>query len=498
MKALLLSSLLAIGQVANEAPKQEVSPAIDSLEPVVEIRYVDGQAFCTLIARDESLSRLLTKITDELGWELLGFEGIRRAALVSAELRDRPLFEALESVLGSVGLRPRLRTGTLSVEDAVPVSADRSHLFDLAAAAYARAQSNAPAHELAPLGRIHQGEVEQQRGNDSAALQHYTTILERYATSIHVPEALLQTGLMNQRLEKWAEASASFRELLSMSLITEYHERARYQLARCLVKMDNPKSAIHLLNVLDKSHPATKVQVLRERKLVRAEAHLMQSEPMESLRLLERLEGSGLDQSMRVAVHRLRAAAFEQLDMLLEASRAWVIYSRDTVGQERELALERAARLALQVGDDLGVLFLYEQLSEPVLRARLAPLEREARENLGLPIVFDSELMTPEEAVNIAEEWLDQEMFGRASTLLERLVANQLELELPLALRLHAAWSRCLVKTESLDIAVEYLSSVRSDFEDSEWIRDLDLHAAELLETNGRVREAVFAYEGDY
>ena len=109
---------------------------------VIEVERIGSDVLCTLVVEGESIRSVLGELAAKLDVELFGFEGVQRTALVTADLRRRPVRQALEFVLGSVGLRAQLRSDSLTVVEDGPISDNRGELLQIASAAYLRAQTH--------------------------------------------------------------------------------------------------------------------------------------------------------------------------------------------------------------------------------------------------------------------------------------------------------------------------------------------------------------------
>ena len=385
-RTLLALAFAATMTVAAHAQSNnERYDAATDLSRIVSIEVIDGDPLCTVVVEDESIRRVLNELAGYLEVQLLGFDGVQRTALVTTDLRRRPVRQVLEFLLGSVGLRAQLRADTLTVVEDKPLAIDRGTLLQIASANYLRAQTLFPGHPLAASARISQGRLEELRENWTGAMEHYHTVAENYSTSEECAESLFRAGLMNERMSQWPEANLLFRQLVNLPAVHDFEALGRVELARCLIRTQDYSNAIHLLKVLSDRFPPRNIDDARTRDLLGAEALIGTDDYIQALRKLERLENSGLDREDRLTVHSLRAAALEGLEMRSEAGRAWLIYAKDVSGAEHSRAIEKAVRLAWAEQDDLSVLFAAGHANDPVLDTLLAPFINAARENLGLP-----------------------------------------------------------------------------------------------------------------
>jgi hypothetical protein len=278
----------------------------------------------------------------------------------------------------------------------------------------------------------------------------------------------------------------------------EFETAGRVELVRCLIRVQDHATALHLLKILAEQHPPADIEDARVRDMLAAEALIGSHEFVPALRKLERLESSGLALEDRLTVHSLRATAFEGLDMKSEAGRAWLIYARDAQGAQRRSAIERAVQLAAEQGDQLSILFALRQADDPVLEERLAPIVREAREKLGLSTTFVLDDLTVAERLDVAERELVTGAAEAARNAIEVLVEDRRSLAPDARLRFTLAWSGVLERIHGLDAAITYLAAERAETDDLEHRRQLDIRAAGLLEKHEEFDRAIDAYAGRY
>lgn len=483
------------------APARTHAPAAEApFGRVISVELVDGEPRCTIVVEGESLRTVLEELCRPMRWSLEGFEGAQRGAIVSADLRDQPLARALEYLLGSVGLRARLRSTGIAVGEDPARGASPEDLDRLASVAYFEALSDHPGHALAPHARLQLGALEERRGNGAGALEHYLAVPRDYGTSPEVPDALFRAGTLRERMGDWAEASLLFRQLLNVNAAHAFEATARQELARCLVRMDNAGPALNLLAVLDERFPPQSTAEAVDRRMVLAEARLGAGQHVEALRALERIDGADLAADRAAWLHRLRAAAFEGLGMTHEAGRAWLVYADATAGAERDRAIERAASLAAEEGDDLALLFACAQAGDE-LRGRLAALERRARESLGLAVpatAATQRVSSIKEKLDLAEGELASGKADLALRAIAPVFAERDQLTGDLRIRFDLLWARALAAAEGVCPALGFLRGEREQLEGQAERRKLDVLAASLLEAENRWEEAVGAYEGRY
>lgn len=463
----------------------------------LQMEEVDGTLLVTLVADNASAREIAEAIALELDLEVEGFEGVQRSALVTAHLERRPTTQVLEYVLGSVGLEARTRSGVLSVQSAEQeLTAEALYLRALAG--YARATALFPNHPLAVDARFAQGDIEEKRGSFQAALGHYEQVLEKYRTSPRMPEALHRAGLMLATLGRWGDAANQFVELANVAEDPYLAERSRLELARCMVHTQSAARALHTLDLLDQSHPCLEDEACIERDLVRVEAMVATGEALEGLRLLDRLDGFELSLANEGESLRLRAQAFEALELWPEASQAWLVWSQAAPFDQRARALHKAAELALFAEDELAVVFIWQTASAQGLQEGLEGLHRQALEGLGIeeaPSPGDPSVM---ETLDLAEEWGGSGDWTRASAAMAPLYQDRRAFDEPLLSRVTAVWASCVEAEVGLEEAIAVLRENRSALQDIDNRRLLDRRAAELYESHGLFDRAIDAYQGLY
>jgi tetratricopeptide (TPR) repeat protein len=494
LRAFLLGAVLCAAPCAV-AHGQTATGDVD-----VSVERDGDQMLVTLRTALAPLDQVCLELVRALDCELEGMTESRRSVLVTAQLDRRPLAEVLEFVLGAAGLGYTLRTGVLTlVEDATP-SLGRAELLELARTAYADALARYPAHERASRALLDQGEVEELRGDAEAALDDYQTLIARYPKVEEVPEAYLRAGRLLASLGRWADAAEQFRKLGAIDLASDYTAPARLELARCTVELGDPQSALYILAALEKSHPVSERAPPERRELVRALALVGTRRNVEGLRAVEAVESllSGAD---RLEALRIRALALQGDGYPGDAARAWTLYASEVEEPARAFALEQAAKLALEVGDEVGVLFVVRQAETYGHGARFAAYKEEAYARLGFKTEVEPTTKSAAERVTAGEERAAAGDLEGASVLVRHLVAGGGALDPDLRTRLALVWSACLAETQGLEPAILYLHDVRASLADDAVAglrAKVDVAAAALLEEAELFDRAADAYRGAY
>jgi len=444
----------------------------------------------TVFAPGTELAEVVRALAKKAGLAVENSNLLPRNAKVSLELERRPLEEVLEFLLGTAGLRHELTGGSLVVLAPSTDPADLAHEADVA---WQRvSHGNDP--EAAFRARLAQGNLAEVRGDLEGAFALYRELAEEDHSPL-AAEATYRAGRVLERLGHWAEAAQHFRTLASSDEGRAFHTRARLELARASIELGDPESALHLLNFLETNYPIDDPLERAERRLVRASACNANHEYVEALRTLEDGETVTAPDSEARGLE-IRAAAFEGLGFGVEAARAWLLYARMAPANERNAAFERAARLSLEGGDELGTLFVCREAAKQAADESLGALVRQARSRLGLDQADVPASI--HERLERAEELLADEKVAEATELFEGLYLARGALEEPERARVLAGWTRCIVDRSGLDAALEILSKARASFEDPAAIQRLDLAAAALLESAGEFDRAAEAYGGVY
>jgi tetratricopeptide (TPR) repeat protein len=461
----------------------------------VRAAQVDGEWRCSLYADRAPVSELVGALARQCGVTVEGFEDVSRTALVDADLRDRPVRQALEYVLGSVGLRIDPRVGVWHVRPSLHAPSDPVELREVALSAYLSAQRDFPDHPAAAEALLNQGEIEQARGHLAAGRERFDEVVERFPDAEVVPAALLRSGRVLERLLDWEQAAGRYADLLRLERAHPYEVPARVALARCTVELGSSQRALAMLDALDSSHPPADAADASERRVVRAAALVAGEDHEAALALLADLETVPLERTAYLETLQLSARALEGVGRPGDAARRWLLYGQEVEGSERTIALRHAASAALEAGDEVAVLFIRELAAEGGDPAALEPQVDQARERLGLDLEPASAAPADEELEH-AEELLAQ---GRAREALEAVA----RIEHGLAgaarrdpLRLVLAKARALAAVQGVDTAIDALRDAVPQLDDPEARRQLYLLAGELYETVGRVDEAIEAYQG--
>lgn len=483
---LAAAALLASASVAQE-------PAPRAGEPLLSIVRHEAPAGArwTVLCEEVPLDELLAALTRKTGLSLDATEAPLPDAPVTLELRQRPLEEVLEVVLGTQGLRAELARRTLRV---APETTDAGELLRLALAAWEVVEAHGDGRAVA-RARLARGELLELRGELENAYTLYSELaLEESGAERH--EATFRAGRVLERLGHWAEAAQHFRTLAGNEEAVALRTRARLELARCSIELGDAKSAVHLLNFLEANFPVADAAELAERRLVRARAQNATQQHLEALRTLEEGDVEAAPEA-HARTLALRAEALQGLGFEVEAARGWLIFAREAARPEERLAaFRRAAELALAGGDELGVLFVCREAARAGADEGLGALVSQARVRLGLD--EDEPPATIQERLALAESLVARGELARADELFEGLYLARGALPEPDQARVVAGWAQVLHARSGLAAAVQLLAQARRALLDPAALRGLDVAAAALFEAEGRFAEAAEAYRGNY
>jgi tetratricopeptide (TPR) repeat protein len=487
MKAIALAALLAL-----QAPVQDD----ESARLVVELEVLEGETLCTVSSREAPLYEVVREIAERADLELDGFRDEWQRLLVSAELRRRPLRQALSYLLGSVDLEADVRQGALYVRPA-PDDPGANELFERAAAFYQRVLRDFPDHPQAALVLHDLASIEEHRGSLAAARARYEALIQQFPDSELVPGALIRVGRILQGANEWSEARVRFEDLLRLPQPHEFEHEARIELVRCLTRTGEGERALDILDQLDVLAPAKTLEETTDRRLLRARSLYATGSAPEALEALASVTVSRLSEEQRLDYLEIEASACDEIGEPARAARAWLAFASsasDPAGRSRGLA--QAARSSLAAEDELGALFV----SELARRQGVAgPEVAAAIESASLALRADvagSEAIALRQRVERGERLLAAGAAGEALDALRSAAKRSGELDPALRLRFALAYGRSLASEINVDAALALFREQLSSLEDPEARRAVYVLAGELLEAAGRTDEAIEAYRG--
>jgi tetratricopeptide (TPR) repeat protein len=468
-----------------------------------EVAVVTGESgpLLTVRANQASALSVLREIARACDLGLSGADHLEAAPSLTANLDSRPLEAALGWLLGSLGSRARITDGTIVIQDDLPPFATRDAVDERAEAAYIEALRSAPEHARADRAHLALAEIRERRGDLDGALQRYEELARSFPTSTLVPQALWRAAEILVQEQEWNRAAARLTDLAGHPLAREYRARSRVGLARVQCFLESPKKALYILDALEREEPAKEPADVRSRLLVRARALALDDKAVEGLRVLDALPeskdaaGAGGDDSFEVL--EVRALALERCGKPSDAALAWLSFARNAPPSTvRDRSVENAARLALDAGDEVGVLLIETWAREARCTADLARWTSEARMRLGL---------TPPDPTSLSDEqWLarGEALLAKGATTeavraLEPLYHRRARLDRGVRLRLASTFARALDAESRLSYAISVLREVAGSLSDSTERSQLYVLASELYERNERYEEAAHALRGE-
>lgn len=479
---LILATLLALGAVQAPPTAQRFT---------LSVQEVDGDFVCSIQARQARLIDLLEGLGERMELSVQGLEFVPRQTRVSVDLRRRPVREALDYILGGVGLEADQRPGAIVVREDLALSLDELHAA--AQASYLRALREYPNHELAPEAMFGQAQIEESSGNIPGARTRYDDLVNSYPESELVPRALARSADLFVEEEEWGYAAQRYSDLLRLEYQHGFEVEGFIQLALCTTMLGDHQRAIHMLDAFDAADEHFDREAWMTREYVRVRAYIGLKQLGRAAALLDDVdawapEGKNLLQSKELHARLLGAKQHDD-----EAARAWLSYAQAAEGVERTRALRRAARHALESGDEMGVFFIERYAEELGSDADLSDVVQEARTRLGID---DGRSKDVEERLLRAERLIAA---GATVGLMDSLAHLQLvtsNKDESFRTRVLLARATVIAEQASVDEAIELFRAHVSELRDPENRRRLYLLAAQLLEQELRMDEAIEAYQG--
>ncbi|MEM9381480.1 MAG: hypothetical protein AAGB93_16110 [Planctomycetota bacterium] len=495
------------GPTADPATSTSGPPADEAPRADVRITGVAGRERIDITARRMQIDALVQRIARECNREIEGLELLSRNPVVTAKLENESLRDALRYIGGSVGLRITMTTAKIAVEEDLAPYPTRSDLYARAATGYFRALVDHPESGLAPRAAWNRARIEQATpGRELEAARAFDEVTEDYPDSDLVPDALLEAGRMFGAANAWEDATARFDKLAGYPTYHDFSATARRLLADAhtrvadaarnpLVREENARRALSVLDALDDVEPTQDPEERRLRYLVRSRAHSLASQPVEALRALD-LAASYSDR--RVAdpeIAELRALAFERADRPAEAVRAWLYYGSLVEGDARIDAFRRAAQAANDGREHLAAIAIAKAAVNQGFGDELAPYGDDAWTALDLD-ARRLDLFGDGDRIERAERLFEKGLLEEAADAFRVVFDRRLTLPRDLRARLGRSYARTLASDDKLDEAIVVLRKTASEIEVAATRREIYLLAAGLLETAGDLDRAIEALEG--
>ncbi len=469
----------------------------------VAVSEKNGDLYCDVQARDIEVHRLMAQLGRELGLKVVGFEDVEESQRISVFLRERPVDQTIQYILGSAGLSATVTARTIAVSGELPPFPDSQAVLDAAEMAFVTTLTRFPKSAEAPTARLSLAGIALDQGNPSMAVRHYETLIEDFPDDSRVQDAHMSAGRLLVELEEWVQALPHFQEIANIKLdektpaeLFPVVAEARRELARCILMRGEARRAQFMLQGLEHSLPATTDADRGIRWLLLSRALLDLREPKKALTYLDKAQRLGQGIVGDFEGMDLRARAMEQSGKPIEAATAWLQFSRNQPAEVKSKALVRAARLALSVeGEEVAVMFLHKYAVKEGCGDALVPFYNEARSRLGLEAT-SFENSTPTIRLDRGEQLLASGASEQASDVFASLENDFWTLSPTDRLRYGLAYGPLLSEQRSVDAAIDLLREVARSLESRENRSRIYRLVAEIYEGHGRFDEAAEAYGG--
>jgi tetratricopeptide (TPR) repeat protein len=480
--------VVALG-FAPEARAQEGATAL------VSTVQRETEWFCSISAPRNALRGIVEQLASSMQVEVEGLERISPTALVTVELRDRPVSQALEWILGGANLRPRWRTGVLQVLPILPDSPTPDELRDSALATYTGALRAFPDAEAGAQAAFAKASIFETRGSTTQAISAYDSLVRAFPQALQAPEALIRAARLLLAERDYDGAAARYADLLRMSLNSPFTLEARLGFAKSLAYKGDHRTALRLLSALDMSNPTLLRRDLHERLLVRARCLLGEGNAAGARALLRESENGGLEPEFELDFCELSARSLP-LDAPPEyAATVWLRYAQLAEGEARANACSEAARLSRLAGDELGALWIDRWAEQNGAGEATHAHAAAAREALGLePSSLGSDPLV--DRLARAERLMRAQLWSESRAAFEAVRQDAEHLDDAARVRLCIGLATCLDGQGAVDEAIAVLRAGLESVSDDDRRRDLYLAAGSIFEDHERIDEAIDAYRG--
>jgi tetratricopeptide (TPR) repeat protein len=453
----------------------------------------EGERFCTIHADNALLHDVLRDLAEQAHISVDGLDASTRRTLVSVDLRERPLRQAVTFIAGSVGLEAEVRQGILVLRPGLEDSTDPALLRDAALAVSGATLRDFPDHALAPEALRNQAILDERQGRPASARARYDQLVERYPDCALSTDALFSAGELLMREEAWQDAADRFSELLRSEREHDLEVPARLELAWCIARLGQHERALYMMDALDSiDAAASRSEELRRAQVrVRALAGLGRGDA--ALKLLDDVDARLTTPADRAESLELRALACAAAGRRGDAARAWLGFAQLCEGPRKELALQEAATHALAANDEVGALFVAQSAHKHGIE--LESVKREARAALTLDDPTPA-TTGPATTLERAERLCDGGSTAEALKLLATLQSAAATFDESTRARFARCHVRAVAREVGIDTALTYLREQLALLSEPELRRGLYILAGELLERAGRIDEAIEAYRG--
>jgi len=469
-------------------------------EVVVELKTVDGEVLCTVHSRGANAAEILTEIARKTEREIVGLDAEMPKEALPVHLDERPLQYVVQTIAACAGQRAHVNISRIELEPDLARGDDPKAFRDQCFASYQRAIRAHPLSPLAAQGELVLGTLREADGDLHGADLHFRNLISNFKDSEQVPEALLRSGLIQERLGEWDQAREQFLALAGLNRkVNPFEARALLEVAHCMAELGDSRQALHVLETLKTRFPP-KLSTERQSQLyVRARALLadIKRNP-DSMKLaaaaLAEADELGGNSEWDADAMELRAEVLARFDKNAESARAWLAYSQKCRGPEQLRAWVNAAQQSRLAGDALGVMFVQRLARGTRAESTIASLVEDARKEIGLPAGEADSLGG--DGLAEARTLVEQEKCAKALLLLEPLYQRREERHSSGRLELVLLYARALAAEKGVDAAVSELRRNLDAFPDTASRKQLCATAGELYESAERYDDAVRAFGG--
>jgi tetratricopeptide (TPR) repeat protein len=470
------------------------SAPLPAAEIDVQLKSVDGEVVCSVHTRGANPADVLAEIARKSGRELRGLDSTAPAEAIPVWLDERPLAYVVQTVAACAGWHAAVNISRIELEPDVGRGDPPESFEKQCFLAYLRATRAHPDHPLAAEGEQALGEMREKSGDLRAAKSHYQLVATKFPQSKEAPDALLRSGLIEQRLGDWNAAAAQFSALANLPQAHPYQARARLEIAHCMSQNGDGRQALFVLQALDRLFPTTLTSERQSRLYVRARALLSSKQETDAVQALSAADELGRNEEWDADAMELRAETLGRFGRHAEASRGWLAFAQKSEGPERLRAWVQAAQESREAGDALGVLCVLHLSRGTRAESTIEAIAEEARKEIGLSAGSDPALGG--DLLAQARALVDQQKTAKALALLEPLYQRREERPADARLELVVLYAQALAGEKGIDAGVAELRRNLDAFAGPAERKRLCSAAGELYETAERFDEAIRAYGG--
>jgi len=476
------------------------TPIVQGVTPhgvVVEVSAVNDDMYCSVQANQYPVHRVMRTIAAKLGYQLTGLEDVEDSALVTVDLENRPVRDAVRYILGTAGMSGRVSADGIHVGLELSPFPDRDTVLQEAEIAFLTAIQRFPAGEQVPDARMNLAQIAIERGEREKAVRHYELLIEKFPGSPLFMEARTLAGRILVELEDWSAARPHFMDVGNNAQTDELIIEGRRELARCVLHLGESRRALFMLQALEQVYPAQEPMDHAQRLVLRARARIGLGDYIDALRDLDAARRLGPELVDEFESMDLRAKAMELGGSPVEAAVGWLAYSKDKPEHIQRQALKRAAELALSQEDqEVAVLFLHKHAVKNGVGDALEAAANEARARLGLEAESFSDGSASIQ-LHRAGQLIEAGLSAEAGRVFEALEPKVWSLGAAERVRFATGYGRILETEEGVIDAINLLRRVARTLESQANRTQLYLLAGEIYERHHRFEEAAAAYGGE-